>query len=462
MEIFGCATRDGVAGDYATDGNFTISCADATAVSTEFTSVTRTANTCNYSVVAKATASDGAATFTIPYTSTGGDTHNGIITITITSISFMAPTGSAALKVVAGQTLTINAGNYASEPGFTISCSDATSVSDKFSSVTRTANTCVYEITAKASSQGMAAFTVPYSSTSVSDKIAVQRTGCSYEITAKPDSTGTASFTVPYTSTGGDTHNGTVTLTITTDLTTDQQPRDPEAAQDYPTSPPPSPIQPTDNIGLRWNFLTVQQNGATPANIRSQLTPSNYPDLWIWNTDIQEWERVPLTAASLPPDTLVAFRTITTPTFDSLAALNLGTTKRITLKQGWNIISIPETLTRPGTETFLLDDNLLDCTTNQQASIIANYHPENQVWYIWLPCNPQTETTYTTGPQARHNKLAHISRTHPVYLCLLSPTPVEITWNPDTLRYITQNNPTTQFVPPDSSRTVLTNNVCSR
>ena len=33
------------AGGYATDGSFTISCADATSVSSEFTSVTRTANT---------------------------------------------------------------------------------------------------------------------------------------------------------------------------------------------------------------------------------------------------------------------------------------------------------------------------------------------------------------------------------------------------------------------------------
>ena len=76
------------AGGYATDGSFTISCADATNVSTEFTSVTRTANTCNYSVVAKANASAGVATFTIPYTSTGGDTHNGIISITISTISY--------------------------------------------------------------------------------------------------------------------------------------------------------------------------------------------------------------------------------------------------------------------------------------------------------------------------------------------------------------------------------------
>ena len=94
------------AGGYATDGTFTITCADATGVSSEFTSVTRTANTCNYSVVAKAIATAGAATFTVPYTSSGGDTHNAIISITISVISYTAPTG---LKVTAGSTLDINA-----------------------------------------------------------------------------------------------------------------------------------------------------------------------------------------------------------------------------------------------------------------------------------------------------------------------------------------------------------------
>ena len=103
------------AGSYATDGTFTITCADATSVSSEFTSVTKTANTCNYSVVAKATASAGTATFTVPYTSSGGDTHNGIISITITTISYTAPTG---LKVAAGSTLDINASGYATHASY--------------------------------------------------------------------------------------------------------------------------------------------------------------------------------------------------------------------------------------------------------------------------------------------------------------------------------------------------------
>ena len=71
------------AGGYATDDTFTITCADATSISTQFSSVSRTANTCNYSVVAKATAAAGSASFTVPYTSSGGDTYDGVISVSI-------------------------------------------------------------------------------------------------------------------------------------------------------------------------------------------------------------------------------------------------------------------------------------------------------------------------------------------------------------------------------------------
>ena len=260
------------AGSYATDGSFTISCADVTSVSSEFTSVTRTANTCNYSVVAKATASAGSATFTIPYTSTGGDTHNGIVSITITVISYTAPTG---LKVAAGSTLDINASGYATHSSYTISCGTAKDLHTKLSSVSRAdaANSpCDYTITPKASATaGDATFTIPYTSssgatldaqvtvtisniaytaptnlsmaagetlavtagsyatdgtftitcadaTSVSSEFtSITRTAntCNYSVVAKADaSAGAATFTVPYTSSGGDTHNGIVSITI--------------------------------------------------------------------------------------------------------------------------------------------------------------------------------------------------------------------------------------------------------
>ena len=155
------------AGGYATDGSFTISCADATSVSSEFTSVTRTANTCNYSVVAKADASAGAATFTVPYTSSGGDTHNGIITITISVISYTAPSG---LKVAAGGTLDINASGYATHGSYTITCGAATSLHTKLSTVSRAdaaTKPCEYTITPKTTATaGDATFTITYTSSS--------------------------------------------------------------------------------------------------------------------------------------------------------------------------------------------------------------------------------------------------------------------------------------------------------
>ena len=257
------------AGGYASDGTFTISCADAAGISAEFSSVTRAAGTCNYSAAAKATASAGSATFTVPYTSTGGDTHNGQISITITAISYTAPTN---LKVTAGSNTDINASSWASHTGYTVSCGDAKSVHAKLTSVTRTANTCNYRITAKAAATaGDATFTIPYSSTSgatldatVTVKVSniaftapslsmaagetlavaaggyasdgtftiscadatsistefssVSRTAntCNYSAVAKATaSAGSATFTVPYTSTGGDTHNGIISITIT-------------------------------------------------------------------------------------------------------------------------------------------------------------------------------------------------------------------------------------------------------
>ena len=257
------------AANYATDGTFTISCADATSISAEFSSVTRTANTCNYSAVAKATAAAGSATFTVPYTSSGGDTHNGIISITTTTISYTAPTG---LKVVAGSNTDITASTWATHTGYTITCGDAKSIHTKLSSVTRTANTCNYRITAKATATaGNATFTIPYTSssgatldarvtvkvsniaytapslsmaagetlaisaanyasdgtftitcadaTSISTEFSsVTRTAntCNYSAAAKATAAaGSASFTVPYTSSGGDTHNGQISITIT-------------------------------------------------------------------------------------------------------------------------------------------------------------------------------------------------------------------------------------------------------
>ena len=66
------------AADYASDGNFAISCATATGVDSKIT-VTNVG--CSYAITAGPTT--GSASFTVPYTSAGGDTESGTISVTI-------------------------------------------------------------------------------------------------------------------------------------------------------------------------------------------------------------------------------------------------------------------------------------------------------------------------------------------------------------------------------------------
>ena len=263
VTVSGSITVD--ANSYATDGIRNITCADATGISPLITVNSR--NGCSYQITAGSTA--GTATFTVPYTSSGGDTHSGIISIAVNAVSniaFNAPTG---LSVPAGRRMVIDAASYASDGSYAITCADAASVS---ASITIQRQGCSYVVTA-GSTTGAASFTVPYTSsggdtesgtisltiaaasstsnivfvapagltvatggritvdasqyatdgtatiscadaTGVSSLITLQRTNCSYAVTAG-STAGTASFTVPYTSSGGDTHNGAISITVT-------------------------------------------------------------------------------------------------------------------------------------------------------------------------------------------------------------------------------------------------------
>ena len=164
------------ASSYAADGSYLITCGDATGVDSKIT-VTRpnaNARSCEYSITP--TGATGTATFTVPYTSSGGHTANGTISIAITAAStivYSAPTG---LTMTAGSSMTINAASYATDGSYTITCADATVRDAKITRITNT--------------------------------------GCSYKITSG-ETTGTATFTVPYTSSGGHALAGQISVAIT-------------------------------------------------------------------------------------------------------------------------------------------------------------------------------------------------------------------------------------------------------
>ena len=172
--------------DYASDSLYTITCGNATNIdTTELNTVVRTTTGtgCIFTVTPKNV--QGSASFTVPYTSTGGGTVNGTIPIEVgppSTITFNAPTG---LTVGKNRTLTIDAAPYATDGNYTISCGNATSID------TTELNTVVRDTTGN---------------------------GCMFTITPKSVE-GAASFTVPYTSSGGHTLNGVVNLTVGPDST---------------------------------------------------------------------------------------------------------------------------------------------------------------------------------------------------------------------------------------------------
>ena len=267
--------------DYVTENtDWTVSCADATGVDSTKLTVTRSTSGdgCSYTITPVSTltpAQQGATTFTIPYSSSGGDTHDGEASIILgpdSAITFNAPTG---LTVGKNRTQTIDVTDYATDGSFTVTCGDATNVHSRLQSVTHTGDSCTFTVT-PTSTEGVANFTVSLTSsggatgsgviditvgpdstivftaptsnpgvvagssatfnalplasdgsysiscgdaTGVGTNLVVTRPNpgtapCSYNVVANASATGDISFTVPYTSSSGHTLEGTITYTV--------------------------------------------------------------------------------------------------------------------------------------------------------------------------------------------------------------------------------------------------------
>ena len=138
---------------------------------TKLTGVTHTGSSCTFTVDpvdALASGSQGDTTFTIPLTSTGGDSTSASFTVNIgpdSTISYSAPSG---LLVGRNRTLEINVLSHASDGSYSVSCGDATGVDNtKLTGVTR--SSCTFTVdptdTLGGSLQGDTTFTVPLTST---------------------------------------------------------------------------------------------------------------------------------------------------------------------------------------------------------------------------------------------------------------------------------------------------------
>ena len=313
------------ASSYAADGTYTITCEDATGISALFT-VARTANTCSFVVTPGMSTGNGG--FTVPYTSSGGDTENGRIAVAVTPVSNIVFTAPTDLEIGAGNTRTISLASYATDGPYTITCGTATAGdASKLTSINR--NGCDYTITAAAAAaQGVTTFSLTYTSsgsdtqlasfninigpasnivftapeeaftvqasssrgidvssyaadgsytigcedaTNIDAKISsIRRNGCVYTVAAS-STAGDASFTVNYTSTGGGTQSGIINITIT-------------PAPVEPEERPAGPIQPIDPPAERPRptppTTTTTTTTADPSRPTTTLEPDQPGPRW--------------------------------------------------------------------------------------------------------------------------------------------------------------------------------------
>ena len=183
LAIAASRTRTIDVSSYAADGSYTITCGTITESSALISLGSQ--NGCSIPVTSAGTM--GTATISIPYASSGGHTLTSTLSIDVgaaSSIVFTAPTG---LKVGTNRTQRIDALDYATDGGYTITCGTATNTA------------------ANVPTSGTVALTSVVRDSSGN--------GCGYTIT--PTATqGTATFTIPYTSAGGDTANGNISIMV--------------------------------------------------------------------------------------------------------------------------------------------------------------------------------------------------------------------------------------------------------
>ena len=392
------------ADEYADDGIYTIECGDPSGISASLSSVTRAPNTCRFTVTAGA--SPGTGSFTLIYSSSGGDMHTATITVAISRILFSPPAG---LSVAAGQSITIDASSYASEAGHSISCSDATNIDSKFSAVTRTPNSCTYRITARASSEG------------------------------------SASFTVPYSSTNGGSLNGIISVSITPaparpEMPPPDQGSQPESQQPIDSAPAPTTtrteVPEETDVDSGWNTFTVQAGGTTARTIRQRLGLPTNQAFYIWDTETQAWARVTSLTRTIPAGTTVSFHSQRGLGTEELETVGLGhNTQEASLTNGWNIINAAGDIVRVRDRDFLIDETLIDCGRLQGVIAVTSYNPTTRRWSLWLPCHPRTEARYTAGTDPPYDLLTSVGEDDSVYIYIRSRIPVEIVWNAETQTY---------------------------
>ena len=176
-----------------------------------------------------------------------------------------------------------------------------------------------------------------------------------------------------------------------------------------------------------WRVTSATKTASTNSEIIATL---NRP-MWSWNTENQIWLSLDSNSVSLSEGTAIAYRA---PSIDerTLQPLGLSTTDKditLTLHNGWNILSAPQSLRRPPRYegTLLTHHSLTNCDDTPQGIIVIIRYNNRSGNSIEMPCHPERKTQLAT---AGYSPLNQIEKGDFVYIYFRSVLPVNINWDP--------------------------------
>ena len=258
-----------------------------------------------------------------------------------------------------------------------------------------------------------------------------------------PSSTTTTTTTVPDTTTTTSTTTTTTTTTTGVPDTTTTQPRTSRCDADE----------------LNWPALAVGEGGASIAAMRDAILPGSDAEgysYFRWSRNRSAWVRIPVsrfTNTRLAEGTIISVRCVTTDA-DTLTRLNLlGGQERLSLRQGWNLIVAPESVTRPegARSAFFIAENLTNCSRTRPANIgdnpddpdfgIASITIRSATtgrWAYSAPCSTVIEER-TLSDSDTYSAVTGINRGDIVYVWFTIgggfSQPYDLVWNSEANRY---------------------------
>ena len=197
----------------------------------------------------------------------------------------------------------------------------------------------------------------------------------------------------------------------------------------------------TSGVTNHWSVYIADDAQKTYRDVAGLLGLDYQGNIWRWDAVNQVWQQrsqllQDFSTLNLEPGSALAVEKRVLPSWLPVAGLSSADADTpVELQNGWNVISAGGSAARAVYEdgAYFIDENLIDCDSNQGAIAILRHIAGTQRFDIELPCHPARETAITRGQAFR--TISEIEELDTLFIYFRSALPVTINWDAANERY---------------------------